>query len=145
VTCSYSEPVVGWVDNLNGPTGLMVGAGKGVIRSMHCKADYNAEVMPVDITINAVIAITCNLVKNPEKWVIQSSAFNPLSLNNSMASANQSIQILILRMTFSLFSISLLCFFFILFTFIVRLYRQFVWCSKFTLCNVRDAVFDFFS
>jgi len=67
VTCSYSEPVVGWVDNLNGPTGLMVGAGKGVIRSMHCKADYNAEVMPVDITINAVIAITCNLVKNPEK------------------------------------------------------------------------------
>jgi fatty acyl-CoA reductase len=45
----------------------MVGAGKGVIRSMHCKADYNAEVMPVDITINAVIAITCNLVKNPEK------------------------------------------------------------------------------
>jgi len=58
---------VGWVDNLNGPTGLMVGAGKGVIRSMHCKADYNAEVMPVDITINAVIAITCNLVKNPEK------------------------------------------------------------------------------
>jgi len=67
VTSSYSEPLVGWVDNLNGPTGLMVGAGKGVIRSMHCKAEYNAEVMPVDMTINAVIAITYKIVENPKK------------------------------------------------------------------------------
>ncbi|CAG9794393.1 unnamed protein product [Diatraea saccharalis] len=30
VTSSYKEPMPGWVDNLNGPTGLMVGAGKGL-------------------------------------------------------------------------------------------------------------------
>ena len=47
----------GWVDNLNGPTGLLVGAGKGVIRSMHCNGDYHAEVIPVDFAINAVLAI----------------------------------------------------------------------------------------
>jgi len=71
VISSYKEPVVGWVDNLNGPTGLMVAAGKGVIRSMHCKADYNAEVIPVDMAINSVIAIIYQILKTPEKWVIQ--------------------------------------------------------------------------
>uniref|UniRef100_T1GXP4 Fatty acyl-CoA reductase C-terminal domain-containing protein n=1 Tax=Megaselia scalaris TaxID=36166 RepID=T1GXP4_MEGSC len=34
VSPSAFEPVPGWVDNLNGPTGLMVGAAKGVIRSI---------------------------------------------------------------------------------------------------------------
>ncbi|KAF4531504.1 hypothetical protein B566_EDAN004100 [Ephemera danica] len=56
VVPAWKEPLQGWVDNLNGPMGLLVGAGKGVIRSMHCKADYHAEVIPVDIAINGMIA-----------------------------------------------------------------------------------------
>nr|XP_034192859.1 putative fatty acyl-CoA reductase CG5065 [Osmia lignaria] len=58
VTPAWREPVAGWVDNLNGPVGLMVGAGKGVIRSMHCIGTYHAEVIPVDFAINALIAIS---------------------------------------------------------------------------------------
>ncbi|XP_043259671.1 putative fatty acyl-CoA reductase CG5065 [Colletes gigas] len=57
VTGAWAEPLPGWVDNLNGPVGLLVGAGKGVIRSMHCNANYHAEVIPVDLAINALIAI----------------------------------------------------------------------------------------
>ncbi|GBP52559.1 Putative fatty acyl-CoA reductase CG5065 [Eumeta japonica] len=55
LTPSYREPVPGWVDNLNGPAGVVVGAGKGVIRSMLCYGDYHAEGIPVDIAINAII------------------------------------------------------------------------------------------
>ncbi|RZC34683.1 fatty acyl-CoA reductase, partial [Asbolus verrucosus] len=51
------EPLPGWVDSLNGPMGLLVGAGKGVIRSMHAKAENKAQVVPVDIAINAAIVI----------------------------------------------------------------------------------------
>lgn len=51
----------GWVDNLNGPTGLMVGAGKGVIRSMHCRAEYEADMMPVDVAINCIILVAWQL------------------------------------------------------------------------------------
>lgn len=51
------EPVAGWVDNLNGPIGLLVGAGKGVIRSMKCRADYPCHTVPVDLAINALIAV----------------------------------------------------------------------------------------
>lgn len=51
------EPVSGWVDNLNGPVGLMLGAGKGVIRTMLCDGNLIAQVVPVDTAINAIIAI----------------------------------------------------------------------------------------
>ena len=58
VTPTIQEPLPGWVDSLNGPVGVLVGAGKGVIRSMLCHPDNRAEVIPVDIAINAIIAAT---------------------------------------------------------------------------------------
>ncbi|XP_031782895.1 putative fatty acyl-CoA reductase CG5065 isoform X2 [Nasonia vitripennis] len=67
VTPSWSEPLPGWVDNLNGPVGLIVGAGKGVIRSMHCNANFHAEVIPVDLAINALISIAYKVGTTIEK------------------------------------------------------------------------------
>ncbi|XP_045457913.1 putative fatty acyl-CoA reductase CG5065 [Melitaea cinxia] len=58
VTAAYKEPLPGWVDNLNGPTGLLVGAGKGVIRTMHCNDSYLADVIPVDMAVNACIILS---------------------------------------------------------------------------------------
>ncbi|XP_020290792.1 putative fatty acyl-CoA reductase CG5065 [Pseudomyrmex gracilis] len=52
------EPVPGWVDTLNGIGGIIVGAGKGVIRSMHCTPTYYAEIIPVDIAINSIIFLS---------------------------------------------------------------------------------------
>ncbi|XP_070153483.1 putative fatty acyl-CoA reductase CG5065 [Polyergus mexicanus] len=63
---SYKEPMPGWVDNLNGPIGLLVGGGKGVIRSMHCNGNYNAEVVPVDVAINTLIAIAYKVATSQE-------------------------------------------------------------------------------
>lgn len=54
---AVGEPLPGWVDNLNGPIGLLVGAGKGVIRSMHCKGENIGQFIPVDYAINASICI----------------------------------------------------------------------------------------
>ncbi|XP_034839173.1 putative fatty acyl-CoA reductase CG5065 isoform X2 [Maniola hyperantus] len=54
---AHEEPVPGWVDNLNGPIGLMLGAGKGVIRTMLCDGSLVAQVVPVDTAINAVLVI----------------------------------------------------------------------------------------
>ncbi|GLH04505.1 Putative fatty acyl-CoA reductase CG5065 [Gryllus bimaculatus] len=47
VTPAWQEPTPGWVDSLNGPVGLVVGAGKGVIRSMLCGRHFKAEAIPV--------------------------------------------------------------------------------------------------
>ncbi|CAG9783853.1 unnamed protein product [Diatraea saccharalis] len=67
VTPTYKEPMAGWVDNLNGPIGLMIGAGKGVIRSMHCVGHYHAEVIPIDIAINSIIVIAYKIGTTTER------------------------------------------------------------------------------
>ena len=61
VTPSYQEPIPGWVDTLNGPIGILVGAGKGVIRSMMCSPNSIAQVIPVDAAVNSLITITQKL------------------------------------------------------------------------------------
>ncbi|KAK6627380.1 hypothetical protein RUM44_009857 [Polyplax serrata] len=54
---AYEEPLPGWVDSLNGPVGILVAAGKGVLRSMYAKKEYTAEMVPVDFAINGLLAI----------------------------------------------------------------------------------------
>ncbi|KAB0791432.1 hypothetical protein PPYR_03232 [Photinus pyralis] len=81
VIASWKEPMPGWIDNLNGPTGLLVGAGKGVIRSMHCDPSYEADLVPVDICTNSIILTA---------WKLGTTAPSgePLVLNVTMPSEN---------------------------------------------------------
>lgn len=51
----WKEPLPGWTDNLNGPTGLLIGAGKGVMRTMYCNQEGYADYLPVDIAVNALL------------------------------------------------------------------------------------------
>ncbi|KAJ8706200.1 hypothetical protein PYW08_010826 [Mythimna loreyi] len=63
----WQEPVPGWTDNINGPTGLLIGAGKGVIRSMYCKSNSYADYLPVDVFINGIMICVWNYLKNGDK------------------------------------------------------------------------------
>jgi hypothetical protein len=60
----WKEPLPGWTDNINGPTGLLIGAGKGVIRTMYCDNNGYADYLPVDITVNGIILLTWNYIGN---------------------------------------------------------------------------------
>ncbi|KXJ73600.1 hypothetical protein RP20_CCG015450 [Aedes albopictus] len=64
VVAAWKEPLPGWIEGTNGPTGLMIGGGRGIIRSMHCNPDYETDLMPVDITMNAIIAFAADRVNN---------------------------------------------------------------------------------
>nr|QGV11529.1 FAR2 [Tetrastichus brontispae] len=55
VLSSFKEPVAGWVDNWNGPTGIIAAVGKGFFRTMMCHEDKVADLVPVDIVINLMI------------------------------------------------------------------------------------------
>ncbi|KAL7040997.1 hypothetical protein ACKWTF_000572 [Chironomus riparius] len=57
VTPAWKEPLEGWVDSLNGPIGIMIAGGKGVLRSMMCESEYTAEVIPVDMAISGIIGV----------------------------------------------------------------------------------------
>lgn len=55
VVSSMAEPVAGWVDNWNGPTGLIAASGKGFFRTMKGDPNATADFVPVDVVINLMI------------------------------------------------------------------------------------------
>ncbi|XP_076312926.1 putative fatty acyl-CoA reductase CG5065 isoform X1 [Tachypleus tridentatus] len=57
VTAAWKEPFPGWVDNFNGPTGLIVATGKGVLRSMLCRPGGTADIIPVDVVIKLIVCV----------------------------------------------------------------------------------------
>ena len=56
VGASWKEPFAGWIDNFNGPSGLFIACGMGLLRSMIGKPDAIADIVPVDIVSNVIIA-----------------------------------------------------------------------------------------
>ncbi|XP_049767053.1 fatty acyl-CoA reductase 1-like isoform X2 [Schistocerca cancellata] len=54
---TYKEPMPGWVDNTNGPVGVLLAAGKGLLRCAIGDPDVNGDLIPVDCTANAIIAL----------------------------------------------------------------------------------------
>uniref|UniRef100_A0A182MC43 Fatty acyl-CoA reductase n=1 Tax=Anopheles culicifacies TaxID=139723 RepID=A0A182MC43_9DIPT len=55
VTNSESEPLVGWVDNFNGPIGLLLGCASGVLRTGLINLEKHINCIPVDVSIKAII------------------------------------------------------------------------------------------
>jgi len=82
VSAAWREPIPGWVDNLNGPTGLIAGALKGVIRSILCRRDMVADMVPVDIPINLMCAVAWRTATQKEEkmriYNCTSGTLNPL-------------------------------------------------------------------
>lgn len=68
VISTHAEPIEGWIDNVFGPTGGVVGAGAGLIRTMNIDSECAAELVPVDMTVNALIATAWEVSKN--KYVV---------------------------------------------------------------------------
>ena len=56
VGASWKEPFPGWIDNFNGPTALFAAIGKGILRTMIGSFESTADLIPVDIPVNLMIA-----------------------------------------------------------------------------------------
>ena len=55
VVGAWQEPVPGWIDNFNGPTGLMAAGLSGLLRTILVDREKVADFVPVDIVINVMI------------------------------------------------------------------------------------------
>ncbi|XP_029665011.1 putative fatty acyl-CoA reductase CG5065 isoform X2 [Formica exsecta] len=55
ICAAYREPFPGWVDNVQGITGIMMGTGIGIIRSIVCNANLIVDVIPVDFVVDTLI------------------------------------------------------------------------------------------
>lgn len=56
VLSSVNEPLSGWVDNWNGPTGIVSAVGKGIFHTIMCNEESIADFIPVDLVINLMVA-----------------------------------------------------------------------------------------
>ncbi|XP_061727970.1 putative fatty acyl-CoA reductase CG5065 [Cydia pomonella] len=56
VISSVSEPMPGWIENFNGPVGILVACGKGIMRSLYSDPSLTADYIPVDVSIKNIIA-----------------------------------------------------------------------------------------
>ncbi|KAL0629291.1 Fatty acyl-CoA reductase 1 [Plecturocebus cupreus] len=56
VGASWKEPFPGWIDNFNGPSGLFIAAGKGILRTMRASNSALADLVPVDVVVNMSLA-----------------------------------------------------------------------------------------
>uniref|UniRef100_A0A8C8E142 Fatty acyl-CoA reductase n=1 Tax=Oryzias sinensis TaxID=183150 RepID=A0A8C8E142_9TELE len=57
VGASWQEPFPGWIDNFNGPSGVFIAAGKGILRTMRANNDAVADLIPVDVVVNLTLAV----------------------------------------------------------------------------------------
>lgn len=55
ITCAWKEPVPGWTNSKNGPTGFMMGAAKGIVRRLPVDKDLIYDYIPVDTVINQLM------------------------------------------------------------------------------------------
>lgn len=70
VISTVKEPMPGWNDNFNGPVGILVAVGKGILRSVYTQPDLTADYIPVDLVIKALLVATWKKAmekKNEEK------------------------------------------------------------------------------
>lgn len=66
VVSSIDEPIAGWIDNFNGPIGIMIASGIGIFRTMHGDPEIASDYVPVDIAIKGlIIAAYKKVVENP--------------------------------------------------------------------------------
>uniref|UniRef100_A0A2H8TGL7 Fatty acyl-CoA reductase n=2 Tax=Melanaphis sacchari TaxID=742174 RepID=A0A2H8TGL7_9HEMI len=55
VISSLNDPVKGWIDNFNGPIGLMMACGKGIVRITYGEKSIIPDYMAVDVSIKSMI------------------------------------------------------------------------------------------
>ncbi|XP_075210015.1 fatty acyl-CoA reductase wat-like isoform X2 [Lycorma delicatula] len=100
ITASNKEPVPGWIYMVQFIclTGVLIGNETGVLRSMECNPHAIADIIPVDMVPNTVIASAWNLdcrrkdsIEHPLIYNIVSSAQNPITWFNISAYTNSSI------------------------------------------------------
>ncbi|XP_056640851.1 fatty acyl-CoA reductase 1-like [Diorhabda sublineata] len=65
VVNTLDEPLAGWNDNLNGPIGLMIAGGKGILRLSIGRYNNTLNYIPADVAIKGIILATYdNFIKN---------------------------------------------------------------------------------
>ncbi|KAI5640407.1 male sterility protein domain-containing protein [Phthorimaea operculella] len=83
VVSSLQHPFPGWVESLNGPSGVIAGSITGLLRVCRCRSSARTDLLPVDMASDTLIAAAwdtakdrppkvrvynCSTIDNPTLW-----------------------------------------------------------------------------
>ncbi|XP_031839104.1 fatty acyl-CoA reductase wat [Nomia melanderi] len=88
VISTFREPLRGWIDNMYGPTGVVAGAGSGLLRSIHCDGSRIANVVPGDLTINGLIASAWDVANRHRSRTDKGERTNDIPVYNYVSQDN---------------------------------------------------------
>ncbi|XP_050536683.1 fatty acyl-CoA reductase wat-like [Daktulosphaira vitifoliae] len=97
VGSTFKEPIPGYLENMNGPSGVVAGTIVGFLRAIPCKLNNVVDIVPADYTVNALIASmwdTANRYQNsvsdkPKIYNYVSSTVSPLTWERYMSESKQ--------------------------------------------------------
>ncbi|XP_043685412.1 fatty acyl-CoA reductase wat-like [Vespula pensylvanica] len=61
---THREPICGWIDNIHGLVRVTAGGAMGLMRTNYCDKSVNVEIVPGDLTINALIVSAWDIANN---------------------------------------------------------------------------------
>ncbi|KAI1232806.1 hypothetical protein IHE44_0006648, partial [Lamprotornis superbus] len=71
IGASWKEPFPGWIDNFNGPSGIFIAAGKGILRTMRASNNALADLVPIDVVVNTTLAAAWySAINRPRKVMV---------------------------------------------------------------------------
>ncbi|XP_044735577.1 putative fatty acyl-CoA reductase CG5065 [Chrysoperla carnea] len=87
VISSAHEPVKGWIDNFNGPIGLLAACAKGILRTTCSDRNIISDFIPVDIAIKAMVAAAWKKGTESEDKQKEITVINSSNIHNSTIKA----------------------------------------------------------
>ena len=69
IGASWREPFAGWVENFNGPTAIFPASGSGFLQTMMGNHEAIADIIPVDVTVNLLLAVAWYTAKKTSKKI----------------------------------------------------------------------------
>lgn len=83
VSGAWREPVLGYVDNYNGPTGAILSLYMGALQAMPGEGDKVADIVPVDMVVNMITWVGWFLVNEKASKEINNCNGNHINKSNS--------------------------------------------------------------
>lgn len=80
---AWKQPIRGWVDNFNGPTGVILAMMSGALQGMHVRPDYCADLVPVDVVANLIICSPWKILNSDNNNIFKDSSENELLLSEN--------------------------------------------------------------
>ncbi|XP_012221713.1 fatty acyl-CoA reductase wat-like [Linepithema humile] len=66
ITSTANEPLTGWINNIYGAVGVVMGSGIGLLRTLHCNPDIIADIVPADYVVCNAIAAAWDTAKTKD-------------------------------------------------------------------------------